>query len=79
MTTLLKAGMVLEQKNRDPDGRRRGPSRYYPTFEGYEYLERHRHRTQTWLRDNWFPLSIAVISSIIGIANVVLAVLNQTP
>ena len=43
---------------------------YYPTAEGMEYLYSHRHPTVHWMKKNWFPLTVAVINSLIGIATV---------
>ena len=43
---------------------------YYPTAEGMEYLYSHRHPVKSWLSENWFPLTVAVVSSLIGIGTV---------
>ena len=44
---------------------------YTLTEKGWAYYERERNPIRYWLKNNWFPFAIAVITSIIGVANIV--------
>lgn len=50
---------------------------YSLTPEGWAYWERLRlGPTRYWLKHNWFPVAVAVISSITGIGAIVVGVLT---
>ena len=56
-----------------------GPSTatgYYPTVTGLDFLERHEHSIKVWSKENWFPFTVAAVSSVIGIVHVVITSLN---
>ena len=56
-----------------------GPSTaigYYPTVTGLDFLERHEHSLRFWFKENWFPFTVAAVSSVIGIVHVVITFLN---
>ena len=67
----LMAGGLVEQM-RTSLGRG-----YYPTLAGMDRLERHQHRLRVWFRENWFALAIAVVSSIIGLANIIIVATSK--
>lgn len=46
---------------------------YYPTAEGMEYLYKHKHPWRFWMKENWFPFSIAAINAVIGLLAVFVA------
>ena len=85
MTALVAAGLVVKVpplKTRSPVGGHEftiGTVRYYPTFEGYEYLERHQHRLKMWFKNNWFALIVAAVSSAIGISNIIVVAVSRGP
>ena len=76
---LIDAGLVVRNPAptyQDPHSgitRRIGRDEYYATFQGYGYLERYQHRRRVWLQNNWFPVTVAAITSAIGIAHVAVA------
>ena len=69
---LVAAGLAAHA---DPRGR--PGQNYFPTIAGIEYLERLERRNIAWVKSNWFPLSIAAISSLIGLLGVAVAIWTQ--
>ena len=50
---------------------------YYPTITGLDFLERHEHSWKVWFKENWFPLTVAVVSSVIGVVHAIITLLNH--
>ena len=62
---LLSGGYLCEYQS--PHVPIVGPS-YGITIQGYEYLRRLRHPNLVWVRENWFPVTIATVTAIAGVA-----------
>ena len=43
---------------------------YFPTPLGIEYLQQYKSLTKVWLKKNWFPATVAVITTIVAIASI---------
>ncbi|MDE2687876.1 MAG: hypothetical protein OXI16_10335 [Chloroflexota bacterium] len=69
LRALTAAGLVVHRGPQEGLG-------YYPTLAGLDFLERHENSAKVWWRNNWFPVVVAIVSSIIGAANVAVAVLS---
>ena len=81
MNSLLESGYLVEVSTLDPapdlPSLERSVTGYYPTAEGIEYLYSHRHPTAHWMKKNWFPLSVALINSLIGTAAVAAVLITR--
>ena len=45
-------------------------SGYFLTAEGGDYLYKHKYPARFWLQQNWFPLAIAIVNSLIGVGTI---------
>ena len=86
MSTLLKSDYLVEVETLSPapgglPTMDRAVTAYYPTAEGTEYLYSHRYPVKSWLSKNWFPLTIAMVNTLIGIGTVLVvwATRNSQP
>lgn len=46
-------------------------ARYGITIQGYEYHRRLRHPIREWVRENWFPVTIAIVTAVAGVASAI--------
>lgn len=44
---------------------------YIITIQGYEYQRRLRHPIREWVRENWFPVTIAIVTAVAGVASAI--------
>ena len=47
------------------------------TLDGYEYIERLRHPVRYWLKQNWFPATIAAATILTGVASAAIQIVSR--
>ena len=52
---------------------------YRITISGYDYYEQLKSPVPYWVKRNWFPLAVLVVSSVVTVAANVIAALLRSP
>lgn len=74
LIALVESGHLLA--TRDPEGNVLQPYARGITPKGEERLYELEHPVRAWLQRNWFPFVVACVTTVVGVAGVVVPLVN---